>query len=94
MNYRVAVGTKATMELFTTSETLPLPVIIDQDGMVRDMVEGIMNSDEFDLKVKPLLVARIKSKSSLEGLWLRLAGADAWSLTRALLQTICNAMSC
>ena len=59
MNYRVAVGTKATMELFTTSETLPLTVIIDQDGMVRDMVEGIMYSDEFDQKVKPLLVARM-----------------------------------
>jgi len=59
MNYRVAVGTKATMEFFTTSETLPRTVIIDQDGMVRDIVEGIMYSDEFDLKVKPLLVARI-----------------------------------
>ena len=59
MNYRVALGTKATMEFFTTSETLPLTVIIDQDGMVRDMVEGIMYSDEFDQKVKPLLVARI-----------------------------------
>lgn len=59
MNYRVAVGTKATKALFTTSETLPLTVIIDQDGMVRDMVEGIMYSDEFDQKVKPLLVARM-----------------------------------
>jgi len=59
MNYRVALGTKATMEFFTTSETLPLTVIIDQDGMVRDLVEGIMYSDEFDQKVKPLLVARM-----------------------------------
>jgi cytochrome c biogenesis protein CcmG, thiol:disulfide interchange protein DsbE len=55
MNYRVAVGTKATKALFTTSETLPLTVIIDQDGTVRDMVEGIMYPEEFDQKVKPLL---------------------------------------
>jgi hypothetical protein len=59
MNYRVAVGTKATKALFTTSETLPLTVIIDQDGTVRDMVEGIMYEDEFDQKVKPLLVGRM-----------------------------------
>ena len=55
MNYRVAVGTKANKALFTTSETLPLTVIIDQDGTVRDMVEGIMYPEEFDQKVKPLL---------------------------------------
>jgi len=55
MNYRVAVGTKATKALFTTSETLPLTVIIDQDGTVRDIVEGIMYPEEFDQKVKPLL---------------------------------------
>ena len=59
MNYRVAVGTKAIKALFTTSETLPLTVIIDQDGIIRDVVEGIMYPEEFDQKVQPLLGGRV-----------------------------------
>lgn len=55
MNYRVAIGTKATKTLFTSSETLPMTVIIDRDGSVRDVIEGIMYGDEFEQKVKPLL---------------------------------------
>jgi thiol-disulfide isomerase/thioredoxin len=55
MNYPVAVGTKATKTLFTSSETLPMTVVIDRDGAVRDVIEGIMYPDEFEQKVKPLL---------------------------------------
>jgi thiol-disulfide isomerase/thioredoxin len=55
INYRVAPGTKATKSVFTSSETLPLTVVIDRDGLVRDLIEGIMYEDEFDQKVKPLL---------------------------------------
>lgn len=55
INYPIALGTKATKKLFTSSETLPLTVIIDRDGRVHDVIEGIMYSDEFDQKVKPLL---------------------------------------
>jgi len=54
MNYPVAIGTQATKTLFTSSETLPLTVIIDRDGVVRDVIEGIMYADEFEQKVKPL----------------------------------------
>jgi thiol-disulfide isomerase/thioredoxin len=56
MNYRVAIGTKASKALFTSSETLPMTVVIDRDGTVRDVIEGVMFSDEFDEKVRPLLV--------------------------------------
>ena len=55
VNYQIAIGSKATKALFTVSETLPLTVVIDRDGVVRDVIEGIMYSDEFDEKVKPLL---------------------------------------
>jgi thiol-disulfide isomerase/thioredoxin len=58
VNYRVAIGTKADKALFTASETLPMTVVIDRDGVVRDVVEGILYSDEFDQKVKPLLSAQ------------------------------------
>jgi cytochrome c biogenesis protein CcmG, thiol:disulfide interchange protein DsbE len=58
MNYPVAIGTKATKANFTSSETLPLTVVIDRDGNMREVIEGIMYSDEFDQKVKPLLLGR------------------------------------
>jgi thiol-disulfide isomerase/thioredoxin len=55
MNYPVALGTGATKSLFTLSGTLPVTVVIGRDGNVRDVIEGIMYSDEFDQKIKPLL---------------------------------------
>ena len=56
MNYPVALGTKETKIMFTASETLPLTIVIDREGVVRDVIEGIMYSDEFEQKVKPLLL--------------------------------------
>ena len=35
-----------------------MTVVIDRDGTVRDLIEGIVYSDEFDQKVKPLLFAK------------------------------------
>jgi thiol-disulfide isomerase/thioredoxin len=56
INYRVAMGTKASKSLFTSSETLPVTVVIDRKGVMRDVIEGIMYADEFDQKIKPLLL--------------------------------------
>ena len=56
MNYPVIIGSKETKSAFTSSETLPLTVVIDRDGNVREVIEGIMYSDEFEQKVKPLLL--------------------------------------
>jgi thiol-disulfide isomerase/thioredoxin len=58
MNYHVAIGTKANKTLFTRSETLPMTVVIDREGVVRDVIEGIMYADEFEQKVKPLLSSK------------------------------------
>ncbi len=55
VNYPVALGTRATKSLFANTDTLPITVIIDRDGNIRDTIEGIMLSDEFEQKVKPLL---------------------------------------
>jgi thiol-disulfide isomerase/thioredoxin len=55
INYPVVLGTEENKSVFSPSDTLPLTVIIDRDGTVRDVIEGIMYSDEFDEKVKPLL---------------------------------------
>jgi len=55
MNYPVIIGSKETKQTFTASETLPLTVVIDREGNIREIIEGIMYADEFADKVKPLL---------------------------------------
>jgi thiol-disulfide isomerase/thioredoxin len=55
INYLVVVGAKKTKRVFTSSEILPLTVIIDREGNVQEIIEGIMYDDEFEQKVKPLL---------------------------------------
>jgi peroxiredoxin len=55
INYRIVIGTKATKAMFTSSETLPITVVMDRHGTIREVIEGVMYSDEFETKVKPLL---------------------------------------
>ena len=55
VNYPVALGTKETKLAFTPSETLPTMVVIDSEGNIRDVIEGIIFPEEFDQKIKPLL---------------------------------------
>ena len=55
LNYPVALGTKETMSIFTSSETLPVTIVIGTDGRVRDIIEGILLPEEFEQKIKPLL---------------------------------------
>ena len=55
VNYPVAVGTKETKSLFSSSEALPLTIVIGKDGRVRDIIEGILLPEEFEGKIKPLL---------------------------------------
>lgn len=55
VNYPIALGTKATKLLFTQSETLPITVVIDRKGNVREVIEGVVFPEEFDGKIKPLL---------------------------------------
>jgi peroxiredoxin len=55
INYRVVIGSKQTMQAFTSSDTLPQTIVIDRHGNIRVIVEGIMYPDEFEEKVRPLL---------------------------------------
>ena len=55
VNYPVVLGTKRTKALFDPGETLPITVIIDRDGKVRETIEGILLPEEFAEKIKPLL---------------------------------------
>jgi thiol-disulfide isomerase/thioredoxin len=63
INYPVAMGTRASRARFSSSETLPITVVIDRHGVVKDVIEGIMYEDEFEQKVKPLLFRRLRAAS-------------------------------
>lgn len=54
VNYPVGLGTKETKLLFTTSETLPMTIVIGRDGKIRNIIEGILLLEEFQQKIKPL----------------------------------------
>jgi thiol-disulfide isomerase/thioredoxin len=55
MNYPIAMGTKETKAMFTSSETLPASVVIDREGNISSVIEGIIYPDEFAQKIKSLL---------------------------------------
>lgn len=57
INYPIAIGTKQTKTRFTASETLPMTVVIDSQGTIRTVIEGIMYADEVEETVKPLLLS-------------------------------------
>jgi thiol-disulfide isomerase/thioredoxin len=55
VNYPIALGEEGTKAIFDKGETLPVTVVIDKKGMVREVIRGIIFPDEFEQKVKPLL---------------------------------------
>ncbi len=55
VNYPVALGAKETKMLFDESETLPVTIVIDREGNIRERIEGILLPVEFEQKIKPLL---------------------------------------
>jgi thiol-disulfide isomerase/thioredoxin len=55
VNYPVLLGTRETKTLFIEGETLPVTIVIDREGNVRERIEGILLPEEFEEKIKPLL---------------------------------------
>ena len=55
VNYPIALGDGQTKAMFDEGETLPVTVIIDKKGMIREVIRGIIFPEEFEQKVKPLL---------------------------------------
>jgi thiol-disulfide isomerase/thioredoxin len=55
VNYPVGLGTKEMKSLFTSSDSLPLTIVIGTDGRIREVIEGILLPKEFAEKIKPLL---------------------------------------
>jgi len=55
VNYPIALGTRQTKALFDRGDELPLTVVIDREGFIREVIRGILLPDEFEQKIKPLL---------------------------------------
>ena len=55
VNYPIALGTIETKSLFDETETLPMTIVIDREGKVRERIEGILLPQEFEQKIRPLL---------------------------------------
>lgn len=55
VNYPIALGDERTKSLFDKGEILPITVVIDKRGMIREVIQGIIFPEEFEQKVKPLL---------------------------------------
>lgn len=56
VNYPIVLGTREIKARFTSEETLPLTVVVNRDGTVSDIISGILLREEFDEKIKPLLM--------------------------------------
>ena len=56
VNYPIILGTRQLKARFSSDEDLPLTIVIDRDGNVRDIIVGILLPREFDEKIKPLLM--------------------------------------
>ena len=88
INYPIVLGTKETKMLFSSSEALPITVVIDRTGAVRDVIEGIMYADEFEKKVQPLM----KESTNSKALRKRASGGDPCSIGHH--SVCCNVDAC
>jgi len=61
VNYPIVLGTRQIKARFSSEETLPLTVVIDRDGKVKDIISGILLREEFEEKIKPLLMKKERS---------------------------------
>jgi thiol-disulfide isomerase/thioredoxin len=55
VNYPVALGEEQTKSMFDEGDVLPVTVVIDKKGMIREVIRGIIFPEEFEQKVTPLL---------------------------------------
>jgi|SRR6185295_10157448 len=62
VNYPIILGTREIKARFSSEDTLPLTVVINRDGKVSDIISGILLREEFDEKIKPLLMKKTEGE--------------------------------
>ncbi|HEX8186149.1 MAG TPA: TlpA disulfide reductase family protein [Blastocatellia bacterium] len=55
INYTILFGSDKTAKDYDVGEVLPATIVVDREGKIRARILGILESEEFDEKVKPLL---------------------------------------
>lgn len=55
VNYPLVIGTRKVARAFGVGETLPATVVIDREGRVREVIVGILQPEEFEERIRPLL---------------------------------------
>ena len=60
VNYPIILGTSQLKARFSSDENLPLTIVIDRNGNVSDIIVGILLHEEFDEKIKPLLMKKVE----------------------------------
>lgn len=55
LNYPILYGTRDLAVKYNVGEVLPTTIVIDREGMIRARILGILEADEFEQSVKPLL---------------------------------------
>lgn len=55
LNYPILLGNQELAEKYGVGEVLPTTIVIDRDGRIRARILGILEPDEFEQIVKPLL---------------------------------------
>jgi thiol-disulfide isomerase/thioredoxin len=67
VNYPIVLGKEQTKAIFDRGDTLPVTVVIDKKGMIREVIRGIMFPEEFEENVKPLLRDALRDNRRARG---------------------------
>jgi len=62
VNYPIILGTREIKARYSSEETLPLTVVINRNGAISDIISGILLPEEFDEKIKPLLMKNMEGE--------------------------------
>lgn len=55
VNYPLLFGRPSVSAAYDVGEVMPTTIVVDRKGRIRDRILGILEPEEFDQKVKPLL---------------------------------------
>ena len=55
INYPILLDTRAVAKKYEVGEVLPTTIVIDREGRLRARILGILEPEEFDKEIKPLL---------------------------------------
>ncbi|MEK6285763.1 MAG: TlpA disulfide reductase family protein [Acidobacteriota bacterium] len=55
INYPLLFGTTDLSKQYGIEEVLPVTLVVDREGKLRDRILGVLDMEEFDEKIKPML---------------------------------------